>query len=117
MAQHLSRSYKLGIIANQHHSIINKLEKAGLLNYFTLADVSEDYHFEKPDPRLFTAVFSATGAIPTRSIMIDDNIERGLAPAKKFGMTTVWYKLREYSKPLSSVDYTITNLIELENIL
>ncbi len=113
----LSEKYKLGIIANQHSSIKLKLEEAGVLQYFKNTDVSHDHQLDKPDLALFQAVFKQAGANPLHSVMIDDNIERGLAPAKKFGMTTVWYRLRERNVPDGIVDHIIKDLDELLNIL
>lgn len=112
----LSEKYKLGIIANQHSSIKLKLEEAGVLQYFHSTDVSHDHKLDKPDLKLFQAVLKQTGANPIHSVMIDDNIERGLIPAKKFGMTTVWYKLRDRAVPDGIVDYTIVNLTDLLNL-
>ncbi len=114
----LSQKYKLGIIANQHAYIKTVLEQAGILQYFDHNEVSLDYGFKKPDPQLYQAVFNSTGADPKKSVMIDDNIERGLVQAKNFGMTTIWYKLPEYGDRKSeAVDYTITNLKDLLNIV
>lgn len=112
----LSKKYQLGIIANQSPAIKNKLEKDGLLKFFNHNTVSHEYGFEKPDPRIFEAVFQETGADPMKSVMIDDNIERGLMPAKKFGMTTVWYKTEDREVPDGAVDFTIGSFSELLDI-
>lgn len=107
--EELSKKYKLGIIANQNVVIKQKLQD--LLQFFTYSGVSDDHGLIKPDPKYFEAVFQLTGANPKLSIMIDDNIERSLVPAKKFGMTTVWFKNYERDDiPLNVVDYTITEL-------
>ncbi len=106
--------YKLGIIANQGLAIKTKLKSANILEYFFHNTVSQEHGYDKPDPRLFEAVFQETGASPTEAVMIDDNIERGLIPAKKLGMITVWFKLEDRKDvPAGVVDYTITSLDEL----
>lgn len=113
--EELSKKYKLGIIANQNVVIKQKLQD--LLQFFTYGGVSDDHGLIKPDPKYFEAVFQLTGANPKLSIMIDDNIERSLVPAKKFGMTTVWFKNYERDDiPLNVVDYTITELKDLLKI-
>jgi HAD superfamily hydrolase (TIGR01509 family) len=112
----LSKKYKLGIIANQHGGIKEKLEKAGLLQYFQHTDVSDDYKLEKPDPEIFKVVMSGVGAEPAHSVIVDDNIERSLMPAKKLGLTTVWYKLEERSAPDRVIDFTISSLKDLLSI-
>lgn len=112
----LSKKYKLGIMANQHTVVKDKLKTAGIFEYFHHTEVSHDHGLAKPNPELFKKIFKQTGSEPTRSVMIDDNIERGLIPAKKFGMVTVWYKLLERSVPDNAVDYTIASLKDLLKI-
>lgn len=113
----LSKHYKLGLIANQHSGVKEILSAAGILQHFTHQKVSHDYGLIKPDPAYYQAVLSDTGANPLRSVMIDDNIERSLMPAKKFGMKTIWYKLEDRQAPPEIVDYTITKLEDLLEIL
>jgi 8-oxo-dGTP diphosphatase len=109
----LSKTYKLGILANQPLSAKEELEKAGLNKFFEHFSVSAEHGLEKPDPKFFKAIFKASGANPKESIMIDDNIERGLLPAKKFGMTTIWYKNKNRKNrkdiPKSKIDHTVTS--------
>ncbi len=114
----LSKKYKIGIIANQHAQIKDVLEQASILRYFDHNEVSREYGFGKPDSRLYQAVLASTSADPKRSVMIDDNIERGLVQAKAMGMTTVWYRLPEYEdRESDAVDYKISNLNELLGII
>lgn len=115
VAEQLSKKYQLGILANQPVKTREKLEQAGVLDWFTHKGMSGDYNLHKPDPKLFKAIFAETGANPRTSVMIDDNIERGLMPAKKFGMTTIWYKAREREVPREAVDMTINALGDLLN--
>jgi HAD superfamily hydrolase (TIGR01509 family) len=113
----LSEKYMLGILANQALPTKERLIQAGVEKYFEHFTVSAEYDLEKPDPRFFKAIFRAAGANPKQSVIIDDNIERGLLPAKKLGMTTVWYKRAERKDiPESQIDYTIKSLKDLLNI-
>ena len=115
VVENLSEKYNLGLLANQPISTKEKLKQAGVLQYFKFQDVSEDFKLKKPDPEFFKAIFKATGADPRKSAIIDDNIERGLIPAKKLGLTTVWFKLEDRTIP-KSIDFTITKLNELLEI-
>ena len=112
----LSQKYRLGLLANQPLVTKEKLEKSGLLQYFTFQGVSEDFHLRKPDPEFFRAIFKATGADPKESAIIDDNIERGLIPAKALGMTTVWFTLEKRGMPKDTIDFTVLDLNELLKI-
>jgi HAD superfamily hydrolase (TIGR01509 family) len=113
----LSKNYKLGVLANQPVSAKDKLQKAGIDKYFEHFTVSAEHGLEKPDPKFFRAIFKASGAKPKESTMIDDNIERGLLPAKKFGMTTVWLKNQNRKSrkdiPADKIDFTTTSLKDL----
>jgi len=111
----LTGKYNLGLLANQPVATKEKLDKVGILQYFKFQGVSEDFHLRKPDPKFFKVIFKTTGADPKVSVIIDDNIERGLIPAKKLGMTTVWYKLED-REVLESIDFTISSLNELLKI-
>lgn len=114
----LAKKYKLGIIANQSKEARTILENAGLVSCFQNTDVSADHQLSKPDPEYFKKVFEITGAKPEESIMVDDNIERGLAPAKKLGMTTMWYCLEntEYT-PKDIIDFKINSFKEILDIV
>ena len=112
----LSEKYKLGIMANQHKETKAKLEKAGILEYFKLKEVSEDYGLSKPDPEFFKKVLENAGIEPANSALIDDNFERAIIPAKRLGMTTVWFKLEERKVPTGVADFTVTSLRDLLKI-
>ncbi len=114
----LSKKYKLGILANQNIKAREVLQKSGILSYFNDSSMSDDFKLSKPNPEFFKKVFEITGANPTESVMVDDNIEKGLSPAKKLGMTTIWYKLEDRNDiPMNIVNYTVTSFKELLIIL
>lgn len=117
VARQLSQKYKLGLMANQPIHRTKQLEEHGLMRFFHHSEMSENYGFHKPDPCLFEEVFQETGAIPARSIMIDDNIERGLIPAKAFGMKTIWFRRERRQEIPPHVDASIESLSELLDLL
>lgn len=113
----LAKKYQLGLIANQPTANKNLLEEAGISKFLNHFLVSQEHGFGKPDLRYFQSVFNATGANPESSAMVDNNIERGLSPAKKLKMTTVWYKNKNKADIASrDIDHTIENLNELLDI-
>lgn len=113
----LAQRYQLGLIANQSVLAKEKLEKAGVYGLLHHQTVSDEHSLAKPDPKYFQAVFRETGAIPSKSALVDDNIERGLIQAKKLGMITVCYKFQDrYQMPNQYVDFTITSLTDLLKI-
>lgn len=110
----LAKNFKIGLIANQPKSTRELLEEAKITDYIDHFKVSDDHGLAKPDVRYFRAVLNETGTVAEKSMIVDDNIERGLLPAKRIGMKTVWYKSTERRDvPMSSIDHVITNLNEL----
>lgn len=117
VVQKLSSRFRLGIIANQATEIKEKLSGGALLSYFQYVGISEEYNLFKPDPIFFQTVLRDAKAKPEESAMIDDNIERSLATAKKLGMTTVFYNLDQREEiPKNTIDFTIYSLKDLLKI-
>jgi HAD superfamily hydrolase (TIGR01509 family) len=110
----LSKKHKLGVIANQPGQVKEILSKNGISEYFNFLGISDEYNLHKPDLLFFEKVLKDSGADPLKSVMIDDNIERGLLPAKKLGFTTIWF---DNNIPNNSddkiIDYKINLLKEL----
>ncbi|OQB05383.1 MAG: Pyrimidine 5'-nucleotidase YjjG [bacterium ADurb.Bin212] len=107
----LAKKYQLGLIANQPTANKILLEEAGVSKFLNHFLVSQEHGFGKPDLRYFQSVFNATKANPQRSVMVDNNIERGLHPAKRLKMTTVWFNAHKKEVPDdNNVDFTVNNL-------
>lgn len=117
VVKELSRKYFLAIISNYSSAIKSVLKEAGLLNYFKVLGISEDYNLHKPDPEFFKAVLKDAKAKFEESVMIDDNIERSLDVAKKLGMTTVFFNATNRQNiPKDIVDFTVFSLTDLLKI-
>lgn len=112
----LSKKYKLGVIANQPKITKGRFEHEGIAQFFQLYDMSEHHGMYKPQLKYFNFILGLTKADPNSSAFVDDNIERGLVPAKKLGMTTVWYEGINKGSAKEAVDYTIHSLDELLDI-
>lgn len=113
----LSKSYSLGIISNYPSIIITFLEESGLVEHFKVLGISEDYGLAKPNPEFFKAVLKDAKASFAESVMIDDNVERGLDVAKQLGMTTIFFNATNRQDiPKNLVDFTIYSLTDLLNI-
>jgi len=113
----LAKKYNLGLIANQHKEMKEKLAGAGILEYFKHTNVSENYGVEKPNPKFFEMVMKEVGVESKYSAIVDDNFERSIIPAKKLGMTTIWFKNEERILPNTSADFVVGSLKEILNIL
>lgn len=67
-----------------------KLEGAGLTEWFDTVVVSGDVGAGKPDPRPFEACAARLGLPPEAILMIGDNLERDIAGARAAGWQALW---------------------------
>ncbi len=88
----LSKSYKLGIIANQSDGLTQRLEEWGILQYFSLIISSWDCQVMKPDKKIFEIALEKAGCEPCEAVMVGDRLDNDIYPAKQIGMKTVWIK-------------------------
>ncbi|MDR1463965.1 MAG: HAD family hydrolase [Oscillospiraceae bacterium] len=88
----LRKTYRLGVIANQHRGIRERLEAYGLAVYFDDVASSAEEGVAKPNPRIFELALSRAGCAPAQAVMIGDRLDNDVAPAKRLGMRTVWVR-------------------------
>lgn len=88
----LSCKYKLGIIANQGKGLRERLEKLGILRYFSVVISSWDYKLMKPDTKLFEIAIEESGYDASEIVMIGDRLDNDIFPAKQARMQTIWIK-------------------------
>ena len=88
----LSRTYKIGIIANQIPGTEKRLEAFGIRDYISVIAASSDEGAAKPDRRLFEIALKKAGCTAEEAVMIGDRIDNDIVPAKEIGMKTIWIK-------------------------
>ena len=118
----LSEHYKIGIIANQNFGSRERLDKLGLLKNIDLVIASAEEDVAKPDLTIFQIALDRANCKPEEAVMVGDRLDNDIVPANKIGMTTVWIKqgLGKYATPISEEEYpnyTVTNLLDINNIL
>ena len=89
MIKKLSKSYSLGIIANQPVNTAERLKSDGLSDFFGICLLSECVDLFKPDRRFFERAVSEAGCEPCECVMIGDRLDNDVSPAKSIGMKTV----------------------------
>lgn len=117
-----NKGYLIGVIANQGFGTENRLESWGIRKYFVSVTASAEEGVAKPDLEIFRRALKSAGCSAKNSVMIGDRLDNDIAPAKSLGMKTVWIKqgLSVYCSPTApqeQPDHTISNLLELKNIL
>jgi HAD superfamily hydrolase (TIGR01662 family) len=115
----VERGLKLGIVANQPATIVARLERVGIAQYFAYTGVSGTTGLRKPDPRAFLAAAGALGAAPGQCIMVGDRIDNDVVPAKALGMAAILFRSGRHRKqrprvPAEEADALVTDVPELE---
>lgn len=122
---YLREKYMLCAASNgPYHQQLNRLEKAGMLDYFTHCFVSEQLGAEKPSQRFFDGCFAELpGILPEETMMIGDSLTADMAGGRQAGMHTCWYDRKRQSITGAAVlgmeyaDHTILNLQELKKLV
>ncbi len=70
----MSKSYRLGIIANQQENLAERLERFELGSYFGSCAGSADVGFSKPDLAIFEYALEKAGISPQEAIYVGDRI-------------------------------------------
>jgi putative hydrolase of the HAD superfamily len=77
----------LGIISNgPREQQIGKLQRAGLLEYFSVMVYSQDVGVAKPAPAIFLEACRRAGKAPEKCTYIGDNPESDIVPSRALGM-------------------------------
>ena len=118
---YLSKSYRLGVIANQGKGLEDRLRELGIRPYFEIIVSSSDFGVKKPDLAIFQLALEQAGCHPEESLYIGDRVDNDIVPAKTIGMRTIRIlqglgALTPESSQYPS-DMLMTNLSELKNIL
>jgi putative hydrolase of the HAD superfamily len=110
------KGYQLHLITNgfektQH----SKLQYSGLTGYFGKVITSEGSNSLKPHKEIFDYALRETGATPTESIMLGDNVEVDIQGAMNAGIDQVYVNHLGID-PIVKPTFTVTSLRELEDI-
>ena len=122
MLERLSTQYKLGIIANQHSGLQERLKALGIEQFFSVIVGSGDVGLKKPDPAIFKEALAQAQCLSEQAVMIGDRLDNDILPAQQVGMQTVWVRqgFGSYGNPKllpGEPDHTIKSILELEEIL
>lgn len=116
--EHLSKRFRLGIIANQSGDLSARLHNWGIDKYFDTVISSADYEFSKPDKRLFLAALEKSGCSACNAVMVGDRLDNDILPANELGFQTVRIKQGFAKIQVAPTDnykptYEVDNLTEL----
>ncbi len=85
------RGVRLGVVTDApRFKAYQRLEAAGLVDFFDFVLTLTDHGARKPDPRPFREALDRLGLPPAAVLMVGDWPERDLAGAKAVGLRTAW---------------------------
>jgi len=109
------------IITDAHsRDAVLRLEKAGLLPYFTCMVTYDMVRVKKPAPEPFITALGMLGSAPDDALLVGDSPRRDIGPGRSLGIRTVYarYGDRFYNdrSPVQA-DYVIDTIEELPAII
>jgi HAD superfamily hydrolase (TIGR01509 family) len=81
----LDLPYKKTILTDSAKFLVESADLRGFEKIFTPAETGS----LKPDPKVFLKTLEGFGVSPDEAVMVGDDPERDIAPAKKLGITTI----------------------------
>ena len=113
-----ARGYRMHMCSNGFHEVqYKKLRACGLYGYFDTIILSEDAGYNKPSPQYFDYAFRISGAPRETTLMIGDNFNTDILGAQQAGLATAYFnRYPDYPAP-QPVDYEVTALSQLMEIL
>lgn len=84
---------QIGIGSDQNsHIQYKKLEKLGIISYFSRIVTSEEAGAEKPAAEFFALCVEKAGCLAEECVFIGDNLRKDVAGALQNGLYGVWYQ-------------------------
>ncbi|MBQ9276679.1 MAG: YjjG family noncanonical pyrimidine nucleotidase, partial [Clostridia bacterium] len=124
MLEYLHGRYILATASNgPYEQQKHRLEIAGLAKYFDFVFVSEAVGVQKPEKAFFDRCFEfmkkrGVSVEPCECMIIGDSLTSDMAGGKNAGIKTCYFtRGKELDKKPDSVDFVVTTLDEVENIL
>lgn len=107
----------LGIISNgAREQQIGKLERAGLLKYFSVLVFSEDVGRGKPHPSIFLEACRFAGDDPVECVHIGDDLVADVEGSHSLGMQPIWldrYKITNCPLPVQRITSLLNFVLPL----
>ncbi len=115
------KGYKIGVKSNTcyYDEVMEEcFKKAGIYELIDSFTFSYSLSYGKPHRKIFDEAINKMMILPEEAIMVGDNLNSDIKPAKELGMIGVW--LNNSNKTLESskiADFTISKLTELLQII
>jgi HAD superfamily hydrolase (TIGR01509 family) len=120
--ERLRPHFQIAIVSNFYGNLDRILAEARFGELVDAAIDSSRVGIFKPAPGIFEAALGALGVKADASAMIGDSLDKDCAPARRLGLTTVWYHppgsdgVRPPHQEQAPADYMIASLEEIAEI-
>jgi putative hydrolase of the HAD superfamily len=93
----LHERFALGLISNgRSKGQRNKMNAAGITQYFDAIVISEEFGSKKPDPAIFLHCLKLLDLSAEEVWYVGDNPTNDIDPAMKLGMRTIWLRNSQF---------------------
>lgn len=120
LMQYLKKKYFVALASNGHAEQQKlRLNISGLDKYADALFLSGDIGYEKPSAKFFEKALSSCPTNNKNEVMIiGDSLSADIKGGVDFGIKTCWFNLKNQKANDQIIpDYTVNNLVEIENIL
>ena len=111
--------YRMGVVSNSYGNIETLCREFGYNSFFKVFIDSAVEGVSKPDPKIYTLALERLKRPAGQVLMVGDNFDRDILPAKALGMKTGWL-VGAHKRPCpdaSKVDLILRSLEELPDRL
>jgi putative hydrolase of the HAD superfamily len=117
----LRKKYTLAVASNAGESnnklMISALTRGEINQYFTYFFTSTELGFEKPDLRFFQKILEEVNCLPDQCIMVGNDYEKDIIPAKSLGMKTILFDEKNQYDSTEYADYKFDKMLQLTDII
>ena len=90
------------------------LERSGIRQYFQALYTSRELGFTKPEPVFFQEILNRLGVEPSACVMVGNDYDKDIIPAKAVGMRTIWFSPSDpVSESMPGADAVIHEMRDL----
>jgi putative hydrolase of the HAD superfamily len=107
--------YRMGVVSNSYGNMETLCREFGYNAYFKVLIDSIVEGVSKPDPKIYMLALERLKMPADKVLMVGDNFDRDILPAKALGMKTAWLigDQKRACPDSSKVDITLRSLEEL----
>lgn len=93
------------------------LKRVDIQQYFQYLFTSRELGFSKPSLDFFSKIVQTLGFTPQECIMVGNDYNKDIIPAKKIGMQTIFFSQESKDANFDHADYVMSSMENLHDII